>query len=83
MGATMPVQAKRAAPSAVGEEEGGKSPAVTSATRRSKGRNTMRKTTLWLRVFEVVVCASSFSVMAADRTQGWSGDSYDRYLEYR
>ncbi|KAL8550750.1 hypothetical protein ACS0TY_000001 [Phlomoides rotata] len=24
-----------------------------------------------------------FSVMAADKTRGWSGDSYDRYTEYR
>ncbi|EPS65781.1 hypothetical protein M569_08996, partial [Genlisea aurea] len=28
-------------------------------------------------------CLISFSVMAADKTQGWSGDSFYRYMEYR
>uniref|UniRef100_A0A7N0TZQ2 CASP-like protein n=1 Tax=Kalanchoe fedtschenkoi TaxID=63787 RepID=A0A7N0TZQ2_KALFE len=38
---------------------------------------------LGLRVAEMVLCLVSFSVMAADRTEGWSGDSFDRYKEYR
>ncbi|VFQ95653.1 unnamed protein product [Cuscuta campestris] len=38
---------------------------------------------LGFRVCEAVFCAISFSVMAADKTKGWSGDSWDRYKEYR
>ncbi|CAH8350186.1 unnamed protein product [Eruca vesicaria subsp. sativa] len=38
---------------------------------------------LGFRVSEVILCVISFSIMAADKTQGWSGDSYDRYKEYR
>lgn len=44
---------------------------------------TLQKAALWFRVCEVVVCLISFSVMAADKAKGWSGDSYDRYMEYR
>lgn len=40
-------------------------------------------TALGFRVTEVILCVISFSIMAADKTQGWSGDSYDRYKEYR
>ncbi|XP_051136582.1 CASP-like protein 4A3 [Andrographis paniculata] len=47
------------------------------------GRAALRKAALMLRAFEMVTCLISFSVMAADKTQGWSGDSYDRYIEYR
>lgn len=43
----------------------------------------VRKAALGFRLCEVVVCVISFSVMASDKTQGWSGDSYDRYKEYR
>ncbi|XP_073225196.1 CASP-like protein 4A3 [Cicer arietinum] len=42
-----------------------------------------RKAALGFRLCEVVMCVISFSVMAANKTQGWSGDSYDRYKEYR
>lgn len=38
---------------------------------------------LGFRVLEIVVCLIAFSVMASDKTQGWSGDSFDRYREYR
>ncbi|KAL8042029.1 hypothetical protein ABFX02_09G023400 [Erythranthe guttata] len=38
---------------------------------------------LVFRVFELILCLISFSVMAADKTKGWSGDSFDRYMEYR
>nr|AFK43639.1 unknown [Medicago truncatula] len=41
------------------------------------------KVALGFRISEVVLCLISFSVMAADKTQGWSGDSFDRYKEYR
>lgn len=43
----------------------------------------VRKVALGFRLCEVAVCLISFSVMAANKTQGWSGDSYDRYKEYR
>ncbi|KAK8924083.1 CASP-like protein [Platanthera zijinensis] len=36
-----------------------------------------------LRVLEIVLCLISFSVMAADKTSGWAGDSFDRYEEFR
>lgn len=44
---------------------------------------TVSKAALGFRVCEVIFCLISFSVMAADKTQGWSGDSWDRYKEYR
>ncbi|CAA2967938.1 CASP 4A3 [Olea europaea subsp. europaea] len=68
------------------DEEGGERPsraAVASILRRSKRKVTMKKAALGFRVCEVIVCLISFSVMAADRTRGWSGDSFDRYKEYR
>lgn len=46
-------------------------------------RAAMRKGELGLRVLEVILCMISFSVMAADKTSGWAGDSYDRYQEFR
>ncbi|XP_022889869.1 CASP-like protein 4A3 isoform X2 [Olea europaea var. sylvestris] len=69
-----------------GEDEGGERPsraAVASILRRSKRKVTVKKAALGFRVCEVIVCLISFSVMAADRTRGWSGDSFDRYKEYR
>lgn len=57
--------------------------AVASILKRS-GRNVaVRRLALAFRIFEVIACLVSFSVMAADKTQGWSGDSFDRYIEYR
>ncbi|XP_057442963.1 CASP-like protein 4A3 [Lotus japonicus] len=65
-------------------------PATKVGERRSrsapagwKAEEVVRKVALGFRLSEVAVCLISFSVMAADRTQGWSGDSYDRYKEYR
>ncbi|ESW27412.1 hypothetical protein PHAVU_003G199800 [Phaseolus vulgaris] len=43
----------------------------------------LKKVALGFRLSEVVLCLISFSVMAADKTSGWSGDSFDRYKEYR
>ncbi|XP_061365383.1 CASP-like protein 4A3 [Gastrolobium bilobum] len=48
-----------------------------------KTEEVVRKAALGFRLSEVVVCLISFSVMAADKTQGWSGDSFYRYKEYR
>ncbi|KAK4756355.1 hypothetical protein SAY87_006482 [Trapa incisa] len=64
------------------EREDGKS-VVEDILRRSTVRNLMSRATLWARVLEAAICTSSFAVMAADKTKGWSGDSFDRYREYR
>ncbi|KAK3018544.1 hypothetical protein RJ639_003901 [Escallonia herrerae] len=56
---------------------------VAGILRRSSGEVTVERAALGFRVCEVVLCLISFSVMAADKTQGWSGDSFDRYKEYR
>lgn len=62
---------------AAGGEEG------VGGERRSRKDVTVERAALGLRVCEVILCLISFSVMAADKTQGWSGDSFDRYKEYR
>ncbi|KAF8399723.1 hypothetical protein HHK36_015594 [Tetracentron sinense] len=68
-----------------GVEDGGdrRSRAVSSILRRSKRDAMVKRAALVFRVFEVMFCLVSFSVMAADKTQGWAGDSFDRYKEYR
>ncbi|KAK6924864.1 Casparian strip membrane protein domain, partial [Dillenia turbinata] len=50
---------------------------------RSAREKLLKKVELGFRVLEAVLCLISFSVLAADKTQGWSGDSFDRYKEYR
>ncbi|KAJ9163740.1 hypothetical protein P3X46_023374 [Hevea brasiliensis] len=50
---------------------------------KSRREDMMKVAELGFRISEFVLCLISFSVMAADKTQGWSGDSYDRYREYR
>ncbi|XVF54127.1 hypothetical protein PTKIN_Ptkin05aG0155900 [Pterospermum kingtungense] len=62
---------------------GGGARAVAAVLRRSKLKETVMMAALGFRLSEIVLCLISFSVMAADKTQGWSGDSYDRYKEYR
>ncbi|KAL8118316.1 CASP-like protein 4A3 [Apium graveolens] len=57
--------------------------AVESILKRSRKDLSVERAALGLRVCEIVLCLISFSVMAADKTQGWSGDSFDRYKEYR
>ncbi|XP_059303808.1 CASP-like protein 4A3 [Lycium ferocissimum] len=52
-------------------------------TGRTKRELMLTKAGLGFRVCEFALCLISFSVMAADKTQGWSGDSFDRYTEYR
>ncbi|KAK8599648.1 hypothetical protein V6N13_077560 [Hibiscus sabdariffa] len=56
---------------------------VAAVLRRSKIHHKVIMAALGFRLSEIIVCLISFSVMAADKTQGWSGDSYDRYKEYR
>ncbi|XP_028778332.1 CASP-like protein 4A2 [Neltuma alba] len=65
--------------------EGGhvRSRSAASTPAWSKRDEMLRKAALGFRLSEVLLCLISFSVMAADKTQGWSGDSFDRYKEYR
>ncbi|GLU20707.1 hypothetical protein SLE2022_368910 [Rubroshorea leprosula] len=62
---------------------GGRARVVAAILKRSKAEEMVKISALGFRLSEVVLCLISFSVMAADKTQGWSGDSYDRYKEYR
>ncbi|CAO2170884.1 unnamed protein product [Urochloa humidicola] len=43
----------------------------------------LRKAELGFRVSAAVFCLVALSVMSADTTTGWSGDSFRRYNEYR
>lgn len=63
--------------------EDGRRSAHMSMLKRSKRDIMVGKAALGFRFSEIVLCLISFSVMAADKTQGWSGDSFDRYTEYR
>ncbi|XP_010678754.2 CASP-like protein 4A3 [Beta vulgaris subsp. vulgaris] len=56
---------------------------VEDIVKKSRKGEVVEKVNLGIRVLEIVFCLISFSVMAANRTQGWSGDSFDRYKEYR
>ncbi|PON93381.1 CASP-like protein 4A [Trema orientale] len=68
-----------------GEDGGGvrRSSYGSPTGRRPPKEEVLKSAALGFRVSEVVLCLISFSVMAADKTQGWSGDSFDRYKEYR
>lgn len=57
--------------------------AVASILKRSRTEERVNLANLGFRLCEAVLSLISFSVMAADKTQGWSGDSFDRYREYR
>lgn len=61
----------------------GRSRSAASTPAWTKREEMIRKAALGFRLSEVLLCLISFSVMAADKTQGWSGDSFDRYKEYR
>ncbi|KAL6174890.1 hypothetical protein ACLB2K_051535 [Fragaria x ananassa] len=84
-----PYVPKMAAPNGVARQVGdgvdgagvGRSRAARRPPRRRE--DVVKTAALGFRVSEVVLCLISFSVMAADKTQGWSGDSFDRYKEYR
>ncbi|XP_022737609.1 CASP-like protein 4A2 [Durio zibethinus] len=67
----------------VSGDGGGGAMAVAAEQRRSKVQEKVKMAALGFRLSEIVLCLISFSVMAADKTQGWSGDSYNRYKEYR
>ncbi|XP_027353218.1 CASP-like protein 4A3 [Abrus precatorius] len=67
----------------LGAASGGGERRSRSAALGWKTEEVVSKAALGFRLSEVAVCLISFSVMAADKTQGWSGDSFDRYREYR
>ncbi|KAJ9568255.1 hypothetical protein OSB04_004221 [Centaurea solstitialis] len=48
----------------------------------SRNEVTIERAILGFRVCEMILSLIAFSVMASDKTQGWSGDSFDRYKEY-
>lgn len=54
-----------------------------SILRRAKIEEMVKKAALGFRVFGFLFCLVAFSVMAADRNQGWALDSFDRYKEFR
>ncbi|XP_023752346.1 CASP-like protein 4A3 isoform X1 [Lactuca sativa] len=56
---------------------------VMSIVRKSRSEVAIERAALGCRVCEVILSLIAFSVMASDKTQGWSGDSFDRYKEYR
>ncbi|KAK9067284.1 hypothetical protein SSX86_014610 [Deinandra increscens subsp. villosa] len=51
--------------------------------RRSSNEGSMKKIALGFRLFELLFCLVSLSVMATDKRQGWALDSYYRYKEFR
>ncbi|XP_020884573.1 CASP-like protein 4A3 [Arabidopsis lyrata subsp. lyrata] len=66
-----------------GRSSGQRSGAVLAILRRSRREEIVKFVALGFRLSEVVLALISFSIMAADKTKGWSGDSFDRYKEYR
>ncbi|XP_022774414.1 CASP-like protein 4A1 [Durio zibethinus] len=54
-----------------------------SILRRTKRDKMVKKASLWSRISGFVFCLVSFSVLAADRDQGWALDSFYRYKEFR
>lgn len=54
-----------------------------SILRSAKRRKLVKRAALGFRIFGFLFCLVSFSVMAADRNQGWALDSFDRYKEFR
>ncbi|MCD9558773.1 hypothetical protein HAX54_016390 [Datura stramonium] len=54
-----------------------------SILRKLKRDEMVNKAALGFRIFGFLFCLVSFSVMAADRNQGWALDSFQRYKEFR
>ncbi|KAL9375318.1 hypothetical protein Peur_032197 [Populus x canadensis] len=70
-------------PAAGVKQVGPEGRSTASVMRGSRKEEKMKIGELGFRVSEIILCLISFSVMAADKTKGWSGDSFDRYKEYR
>ncbi|KAJ8427329.1 hypothetical protein Cgig2_030594 [Carnegiea gigantea] len=66
-----------------GHADGGMDNFNTGRPSKKENVNAMSKVALGTRVFEVTFCLVSFAVMATNKTQGWTGDSFGRYKEYR
>ncbi|CAH1439744.1 unnamed protein product [Lactuca virosa] len=78
---------RKVGPGGVEEGNGGagrerRSSVGTLGLRRSKREVMVDRSALGFRVLELILSLIAFSVMATDKTQGWSGDSFDRYREY-
>ncbi|MBA0758626.1 hypothetical protein Gotri_021605 [Gossypium trilobum] len=54
-----------------------------SILRRTKRDKMIKKALLGFRISGFVFCLVSFSVLAADKNQGWALDSFYRYKEFR
>ncbi|XP_068335154.1 CASP-like protein 4A1 [Pyrus communis] len=54
-----------------------------SILKRSRRESMVRRALFGLRISGFVLCLISFSVMAADKSQGWALDSFYRYKEFR
>ncbi|KAJ9562527.1 hypothetical protein OSB04_007687 [Centaurea solstitialis] len=67
-------QGRRRRREAVGSGGGG---------RRTEKEGSVRKIALGFRIFELLFCLVSLSVMATDKRQGWALDSFYRYKEFR
>ncbi|XP_042402672.1 CASP-like protein 4A2 isoform X1 [Zingiber officinale] len=63
--------------------ERGFAPTSLERTRRLEETAPPRKKALWLRMAALLLCMISFSVMVTDKTDGWAGDSFHRYKEFR
>lgn len=54
-----------------------------SIPRRPKRERAVERAALGFRVCGFLFCLVSFSIMASDKNQGWTLDSFDRYKEFR
>lgn len=54
-----------------------------SILKRARRQKLMRRALLGLRISGFLFCLISFSVMAADKKQGWALDSFSNYKEFR
>ncbi|KAI4320468.1 hypothetical protein MLD38_033944 [Melastoma candidum] len=53
-----------------------------SVLRRARRESMMKRGLVMLRVSGCILCLISFSVLAADKSQGWALDSFYRYKEF-
>lgn len=66
-----------------GGDDGRRPRPSLSILRRARRESMVRRAQLVSRVCGCVFCLVAFSVMAADRDQGWALDSFYRYKEFR
>lgn len=66
-----------------GGGQGRRSRPPVGSVRRTDKEGSMKKIALGFRIFELLFCLVSLSVMATDKRQGWALDSYYRYKEFR